>query len=149
MSMNVDFGQEFAVPKRQRSNSPAVRPFDNVRAAFERADGSLEMSIAKRSKKTEKLGIMKASNLDLQINKLKQTYASGPVPRTESDFNEKSGRPTEQKDLSSMTIPQLVEASKFIPNPHSTSANNHSCVICHKSDFSGKQVYSKSPLNLR
>merc|ERR1719318_965377 len=101
MSMNVDFGQEFAVPKRQRSNSPAVRPvlpFENVRAAFERADGSLEMSIAKRSKKTEKLGIMKASNLDLQINKLKQTYASGPVP---SDLNEKSGRPTEQKDLSS------------------------------------------------
>jgi len=157
---NFGYGTEFAAPKRYRSNSPAVRSL----LPFERADSNLEMSIAKRSKKTEKHGNMKASNLDIQINKLKQTYSTDSVPTMESEFVKNS-----PEDLSSMSIAQLLEASKSAQSIHSTAypalpyptphmeyaptpstsfsksqaAINHSCLICSKSDFSGSNDNNK------
>jgi len=152
-NMSYNYGTEFAVPKRFRSNSPDI---GSNYLPIEKPD-NLEMSMAKRNKKF-KHG-MKGSKLDLQISKIKQNYKSllpkETLPRVENDFVPINSVDT----LSNMTIPELLEASKAAVSlqnnprsqiepptppihsspiiPKKTMAQNHACVICNKNDFSG------------
>jgi len=155
-NVGINYGTDNMLPKRFRSNSPAI---GSNHLPFDKAE-NLEMSIVKRSKKVK--NELKASNLDLQINKLKQSYSSGPhtepMPIMENEYM--ANNPTE--NLSRLSIPELLEVSKaavnlsrkpsqmessFIPPAASVSksqlALNHSCVICNKNDFAGSNDNNK------
>eukprot|EP00092_Neocalanus_flemingeri_P018110 GFUD01019600.1.p1 GENE.GFUD01019600.1~~GFUD01019600.1.p1 ORF type:complete len:1223 (-),score=333.86 GFUD01019600.1:265-3882(-) len=139
--MNDIVKETDSAPKRERSQSPSLG--SHLVNSLE-----LEMSMAKRSKKVETQGDFKASNLDHQINKLRQTYAA---PRSENEsldnFDNQQMRTSDpdtvKKNLSSMTFPQLSRAGSSAPNAHAPPSLemqllNHACVVCQKSDFGGQ-----------